>query len=447
MPDFSYKAVRRDGSSAEGTLDALDRSDAARRLSAKGLQVVQLDSADAAVASGKGKGSGGGGASPAVIPTPGGKESSKSVSRSAKDSSASAGAKKRGVGEKLFLRPKHIIQFTEELSDLLGAGVQLEPSLKMMEGSGDAKGVREAATRVRENVRDGMNFARALEVTSSSFGDLYCNMIAAGEASGALPLILKRQVEYLTTLQDLRGRIMTAMIYPAFLCVSGIAVTALFIVFLIPRLVMLIESTGGAVPTVARIVIGLSDFLKGYGWLLAIVLAIAVVAFIAFIKAPGNQRWWGKVQIRLPFFGALQLSRFHVQFLETLGAMTANGLELLKSLKLAAGATNNPYLRDQVHTVVAEVADGAALHRSLEKRGVFPTALVDMVRIGEQTGKLEDALGRSAQRFDRELNKKIERLTALVQPLIIMIMATVVGVMAYLMITLIYDTITVLRER
>ena len=197
----------------------------------------------------------------------------------------------------------------------------------------------------------------------------------------------------------------------------------------------------------ARIVIGFSEFLKGYGWILAAVLAIGIVAFVAFIKAPGNQRWWGRVQTRLPFFGALQLSRFHVQFLETLGAMTANGLELLKSLKLAAGATQNLFLRDQVDTVVEEVADGAALHRSLEKRGVFPPALVDMVRIGEQTGKLEDALGRSAERFDRDLNKKIERLTALVQPVIIMIMASVVGVMAYLMITLIYDTITILRER
>ena len=440
MPDFSYKAVRRDGSSAEGTLVALDRTDAARRLSAKGLQAFQLDSADTTV-------NGDGDATPAVIPTPGGKRSSAAVRNSVGGSPAAGEVKSRGVGEKLFLRPKHVIQFTEELSDLLGAGVQLEPSLKMMEGSGDEKGVRMAAARVRENVRDGMNFARALQVTSPSFGELYCNMIAAGEASGALPLILKRQVEYLTTLQDLRGRILTAMIYPAFLCISGIAVTTLFIVFLIPRLVMLIESTGGAVPTVARLVIGVSEFLQSYGWILAAVLAIGIVAFIAFVKAPGNQRWWGKVQTRLPFFGALQLSRFHVQFLETLGAMTANGLELLKSLKLAAGATQNLFLRDQVDTVVDEVADGAALHRSLEKRGVFPPALVDMVRIGEQTGKLEDALGRSAERFDRDLNKKIERLTALVQPVIIMIMATVVGVMAYLMITLIYDTITVLRER
>ena len=239
MPDFSYKAVRRDGSSAEGTLVAVDRTDAARRLSAKGLQAFQLDSAGTTAKIDDA-------AAPAVVPTPGATKSVAAIRRSVGKSRSADEAGSRGLGEKLFLRPKHVIQFTEELSDLLGAGVQLEPSLKMMEGSGDSSVVRQAASRVRENVRDGMNFARALQVTSPSFGELYCNMIAAGEASGALPLILKRQVEYLTTLQDLRGRILTAMIYPAFLCISGIAVTALFIVFLIPRLVMLIESTGAA---------------------------------------------------------------------------------------------------------------------------------------------------------------------------------------------------------
>jgi len=456
MPDFVYKAVRRDGSSAEGTVVAHDRTDAARRLSAKGLQAFHIDN----VASG-----GAAGVTTAeAVPAKDKKSKPKSTPKSKSKSKSRLKAgdriepavvsevradkeRKRSIGETLFLRPKHIIQFTEELSDLLGAGVQLEPALKMMEGSGDSSVVRQAAIRTRENVRDGMSFARALSITSPSFGELYCNLIAAGEASGALPMILKRQVEYLNTLQELRGRIMTAMIYPAFLFLSGIAVTTLFITFLIPRLVMLIESTGGTVPTVARVIIALSDFLSAYGWMLAIGLAVAVFAFIVMIKAPANRRWWGKTQLSLPFFGSLQQSRFHVQFLETLGAMASNGLELLKSLKLAAGSTSNIYLREQVDVVVDEVADGAPLYRSLERRGVFPTGLVDMVRIGEQTGKLEDALQRSAERFDRELNKKIERITALAQPVIIMIMASVVGVMAYLMITLIYDTITILRER
>ncbi len=450
MPEFAYKAVRRDGSNAEGRLEARDRTDAARRLSMKGLQVFQLDVASALAvakaagssANGKGKG------------LRKGKETAASEPPVAKARKLpwSKPASKEEEGGKVpsgpvRLRPNQVIRFTEELSDLLGAGVPLEPALKMMEGRGEVSAVRQAATLVRDQVRDGKNFSRALQLASPSFGDLYCNLVAAGEASGALPSILRRQVTYLTTLQELKGRVVTALIYPAFLFVSGFAVTMMFVLYLIPRLSMLIESTGAQMPLVARFAIAASGFVGQYWWALLSGIVIVLTCVVMFIRAPGNQLWWGRVQLRLPLYGSLLSSRFHVQFLETLGNMVSNGLTLMKSLELCVGSTPNPFLQEQIGIVAEEVADGSPLYRALERRGVFPPGLIDMLRIGEQTGKLEESLIKAGERYDRDLNKRIERISAMVQPVIILVMATVVGFMAYMMITLIYDTITILRTR
>ena len=424
MPEFSYKGLKSDGATVSGSLSARDRSEAVRKLVQSGVQPFEVHETGSKAA-----------------------ESAAAAERKAIQKAAAKAAPASSSSGKIRLSSAQVIHFTEELSDLLGAGVQLEPALRMMESRGEAGPLREVTTRVRNHVREGVTLSRALAQTTPSFGPLFCNLVAAGEAGGALEDILKRQVTYLTTLSELRGKVLTAMIYPAFLFVSGVAVTLLFISFLVPRLTTMIESSGRPVPGGAKVIIAATAFLRSWWWLLAILLVLLVIGFVVAIKQPSIRPSWDRAKLKLPLFGTLQLRRFHVQFLETLSNLLGNGLSLIKGLELSNGSTENLYLRQRLTQVTAQVADGGSLCRAMEKAEVFPQSLIDMVRIGEQTGRLGESLSKAGERLDRDLNRAVERLSAFVQPVIMVMMAVVVGTMAYLMITVIYDTISMLRTQ
>ncbi|MCA1964188.1 MAG: type II secretion system F family protein [Prosthecobacter sp.] len=339
------------------------------------------------------------------------------------------------------LKPQQILLFTEELSDLLSAGIQLEPALATMERRRELSGVKALATALRAKVRDGLPFSKAIAAASPSFGGLYCALANAGEASGTLPAILKRQVEYLRSLAALRSKVLFALIYPAFLVVAAVAVTLLFVVYLIPQLMELMDSTGGALPVAAQMILKFSEFLKATWWMILMaVLAVFVVAK-AWLKRPEAQIPWACFQLRLPLFGEVLRTRFFVQMLETMANLLGNGLSMVQAMQLTQQAIENPYFRREFERIMNLVAEGMSLSRALDRSGLFPPLLLDMVNVGEQTGDMAGALAKAAQRFDRDLGKKIEKLTALAQPAIVFLMAGLVGTMAYLMMTAIFQTI------
>ena len=345
------------------------------------------------------------------------------------------------------LNQNQLIFFSDELSDLLGAGLQLEPALHSMENRGEESGLKVVVARIRASVRDGSSFADALKKASPSFSDLYCSLIHAGEVSGALPDILKRQVEHLKTIQSLKGKVVFAMIYPSFLIVSGVLVCILFSTHLIPKLTSLMASTGAEIPTAAQFIISMSNFLKAWGWFLAIIIGGGVTGFLQLVKTPKYRPWWDRTRLQIPIFGPMLRTKFHVQFLETLANLVQNGLPLLRSVELARNSTSNLYLKERLSRVAEDVGEGINLSRALARNGEFPRLLTDMVQVGEQTGDMGTALEKTAHRFDKELEKKIEKIGVLIQPVIILLMAAIVGSMAYLMITVIYDTISTLRSR
>ncbi len=428
MAHFFYKALKPDGSVKTGELSANDRAEAFRLLDRQGLQPVHLDvgGVSGAIKNGAAKN-----------PAPGKK---------------GAAEKALVKGEKpvtgpIKLKRSEIVLFTEELSDLLSAGLQLEPALRIMGSREELGPLKHLSLMLREKIRDGTSFSNSLRQCSPSFGDLYCNMAAAGEVSGALDTILQRQAEYLITMQDLQSKVLFALIYPSFLVGSGIGVAVLFVTFLIPKLTKLIESTGGTLPGGAKIIIGLSAFLGHFWWLILALIVIAVMAFRWFIKSEEYRPVWDREKLKLPLFGRVLSTRFYVQFLETLANLIANGLPLLRGLELARNATANIYLKDLVNQVVAYVAEGGALSRGLKRVGFFPSLLIDMVAVGEQTGDISQSLQKASQRYDKELAKTIEKIGALIQPVVILVMAVVVGVMAYFMISVIYETISSVRSR
>ncbi len=425
MPAFTYSAVGNDGKQTSGTLDARDREEAFRKLSQMKLQPFALNPATTG--------------SLATLDARRLTKSPAEGKAAAREASASSG--------KIRLNGKQLALFTEELSDLLQAGLQLEQALKVMENREDKSAVKEVAAVIRAKVRDGSSFAHALRTTSPSFSELYCNLASAGELSGSLGTILQRQTDYLKTMAELRSKVTTAMIYPSFLFVSGILVTVVFVTFLIPKLMALIGTTGGDPPLAAVVLMALSGFFKQYGWLLLAAIGALLVAGRMFVAIPANRPVWDRMKLRFPLLGPLQLTRFHVQILETLANVMGNGLDQLKALELAKGTTTNLFLRGKIEQATAEVGDGASLSRAFHRTGVFPAMLIDLIRVGEQTGHMEESLAKAAERFDKELSTKIDKVSAMVQPMIVVLMAGLVGTMAYIMISIIYETISMLRTR
>lgn len=422
MPVFVYKALSAKGSVTSGELDAADRPEALRMLDRKGLQPVNLrETAGIAAAAEKG-----------------------AKSKSDEVKSASAKSDETPIPEgPIKLKRQEVVLFTEELSDMLGAGLQLEPALKSMENRQELGNLKAVSCKIRQIVRDGVNFSVALKKVSPSFGPLYCSLAAAGEASGALDTILKRQAHYLKTLAELQSRLVLAMIYPAFLVLAGIGVSIVFVTTLIPQLTQLIESTpGGKIPLGAAILIGASEFLSKWWLVMLLLLIAALIFFKAWKDNEANKPAWDRIKLRLPMVGPVITSRFYVQFLETMANLVANGLPLLRALELSRDATQNRSLRAGLDQVIEQVGDGRSFSKALIRTGAFPPLLIDMISVGEQTGKIDQSLRRSAERYDKELDKDLQRIMALIMPTVLIIMAGLIGTMAYLMITAIFQTIS-----
>lgn len=427
MPFFSYKALSTNGTVATGEIEASDRPEALRVLDKRGLQPVNLKESSRA----------------ALV-----KSSSKEPKK--KETALTPRRKERSSEKEddipdgpLKLKRAEVILFTEELSDMLGAGLQLEPALRSMENRQELGSLKAVSRRIREIVRDGVNFSTALKKVSPSFGPLYCSLAAAGEASGALDTILKRQAHYLKTLAELQSRLILAMIYPAFLILVVLGVGVVFITTLIPQLTELIKNTpGGKIPFAIQMMMNFADFVEAW-W---IVITLAIVGAGLFFKAwtdnEDNKPKWDEMKLKTPLIGAVISSRFYVQFLETMANLVGNGLPLLRALELSRDATQNHSLRSNLNGVIDQVGDGRAFSKAMIRSDSFPPLLIDMIAVGEQTGKIDQSLRRAAERFDKELDKNLQRVMALIMPSVLVMMALLIGSFAYLMITAIFQTIS-----
>ncbi|TDU81468.1 general secretion pathway protein F [Prosthecobacter fusiformis] len=415
MPNFAYQAADATGRDVSGTIEAQDRASALRQLTGRGLQPFKINEAA-------------------------GKAGAKAVAK------AKAG-EPEDENAPIKLSNGQLQLFTEELSELLEAGMRLEAALKLMEGKGTTGTHSRIARRLGNLIREGHPFSSALRQSSSSFGELFCSVAAAGEAGGSLADAMRRQAQYQASVQEMRSQVAVALIYPSFLFVSAIGVTVLFTTFLIPRLSIMMSRMKGGVPKGIQIVMAVSDFTRTYWWLILAVLALMGLGFWVWSRSKNGRPVWDHARLRMPMIGNVLMTSFHTQFLETLASLSGGGLPLLKGLELASRVSGNQYIQKQLELVIASVRDGASLSRGLEKTGLFPMKLLEMVRIGEHTGDLSGTLRRTADRCGRELSKSLEKVMAMLQPVIILVMAALVGVMAYMMISVIFQTVSALKSR
>jgi type II secretory pathway component PulF len=407
MPLFAYSAIDSTGSVSRGSIEAKTRAEAYRSIVDQQLRPIEITQPDQTEAEQK-----------------------------------SAAPVRLGR-----LNATRLLQFTEELADLLDAGLQLEPALKVIENRDEKSPITPIAGYVRQRLREGKSFSAALRECPGSFSELYVNMVAAGEAAGALENILRRQAQYAAVIIDLQKRVTMALVYPSIVFAAGLLLMVIFMVFLLPQLTTLLTKTGKKLPLVTQLLIDCSQFLIHYWWTLVLAVGLIYSLHKMWVATPKGRKTWDRLTLRLPLLGPVLKQRFLAQFLQTLATLTNNGVVLLNALMLVRNATANTYIKDILETLSAQVGEGASLTKCMRKGGFFPSVLIDIVGVGEQTGKIGLALQRGAARYDKEFNAHIERLTVMIQPLMILVVALFVGTVAYSMITGILTTVSGLRMR
>lgn len=412
MPTFHYRAFKTSGNQVTGTLEATSPNEAYRLLRERGLQPI-------------------------------------SVKGEAKDASIKK-KETTTVLEKATLtrlNTSQLLFFTEELAELLEAGLQLEGALKVIEQRQEKSAVRGVATILRSKVREGIRFSQALRECGESFDPLYCNLVAAGEASGALPQILKKQCAHLEMVRDLRGKVTSSLVYPSIVFSSALILMFVFLTFLVPQLSVLLSKSGQKLPTITQCLITVSEFCGHWWWAILATLGATVMGGRLAIQTPSGKAWWNRTILEIPVVGPVLKTTFLAELLQTLATLVTNGVTILTGLQLLQGATGNVFLRGLLFQITELVSEGSSLARAMKRVGFFPPVLIDILSVGEQTGDIAGALSRAAQRYDRELSSKIQHLTTLIQPAVILLVAIFVGVVAYSMIAGILTSVNALKAR
>ncbi len=405
MPQFSYRARNAQGELVEGVLNVTDRSVAIRQIEQQNCVPIRVESIAA---------------KPQVVD-----------GKAASATAAPTGNLKIPHGQLLI--------FTEQLGHLLQAGMTLDESLGVLEKRLKHPRVQQMTSALHQALIDGRSFSQALRDFPRIFPPLYVNMVGAGEASGALPDILSRVVQHLMQEKNLRDRVQQALIYPAFLAVAGSVLIIIFITFMVPQLTGFMAETGGTLPLPTRILLGTHHVITGYWWVFILIALGGMVGFRAFVRSEEGRLTWDRLRLSIPGYGRIRRHQYYAQFSRTLGTLMENGIPLLKALDLVTEIAANKYLEAKLRDVRRAVIDGANLSSALAKEQLFPDLFTDMMAVGEQTGHFAQTMQIIADVYERELDRTVNIISALIPPIIIVLIAVIVGFVVYSILSAVFE--------
>ena len=290
---------------------------------------------------------------------------------------------------------------------------------------------------------------KALHAASPSFDEPVLQPGGGGRSfSGSLPQILRRLAETITQMHELQSKVVSAMVYPAFLLGALAMLLVVFSTVLIPQLSEMLSKSRQKLPAITEFIIAASSFVGHWWWLGVLIVATAIMLFRAYVNTDNGRKWWHRTRIKLPLFGPVLSCRFYAQFASSLGTLTNNGVPLLNGMRLCAKATANVFLRAILVQATTIIGEGVSLSGALRKAGAgtLPPVFVDMVSMGESTGRLGHSLVKISVRYDKELDKKIKAMTALITPVMLIFMFLIVGVVAYAIVQSIFSSMANIRH-
>jgi type II secretory pathway component PulF len=415
MPQFSYRARRRSGEVVQGVLDVADRPSAIAQLERLGLFPVFVDVAGKAAAAG----------SAPVVGEPGRGDRSAEVALPLPQSLRRLLERQR--------RPslQELATFTEQMANLLKSGMPLTVALNSMTHL-DSKGIPPSVARqLRQDVMEGRSLSDAMARQPVLFSEMYVNMVRAGEQSGALVEVLQRLAEHFHRFAEVQAKFKSALIYPAVVAGVGVVIIFVFMTFMLPKFTEIFISMKVPLPMSTRLLIGVSDLFGHYWWLMLLVLAGVWVVFVRFKSTPAGRRTVDAWKLRAPVVGRVIRLNLFGQFARTLATLLQNGVSVLAALRIVEEILPNVVLKEAIAQTREAVTDGKTIAEPLARGKVFPQLMIDLLRIGEETGDVPGALQNVADTFENELTISLRVLTNLIEPAMIIIMAVGVGLLLF----------------
>jgi type II secretory pathway component PulF len=403
MPQFSYRAKRRSGELVEGVLEVTDRPAALLQIQRLGLFPIAVDAAKAgAVASDQ--------------------HEKKSVDFLA----YLPPAVRAQLQQKRKPRLQELATFTQQLANLLKSGMPLTVALNSMTHLG-SKGIPAEVSRdLKQEVSEGRSLSDAMARQPRIFSDLFVNMVRAGEQSGSLVEVLRRMADHFQQFAEVQAKFTSALIYPALVCCVGVAIIAFFMTVVLPQFIVIFGGFSVELPLPTRILIKISHILQGYWWLLGLVAILLVILFKRFQTTAAGARKLDEWKLQAPVFGKVIKLNLFGQFARTLGTLLQNGVPVLTALKITEQVLSNRLIKEAIAQARDAVTDGKTLAQPLAHSKLFPQLMVDLVRIGEETGDVPGALNNLADTYEGELEIALRVMTNLIEPALIIVMAIIV---------------------
>ncbi|MDP2167658.1 MAG: type II secretion system F family protein [Thermodesulfovibrionales bacterium] len=342
--------------------------------------------------------------------------------------------------------PKDIVVFTRQFSTMIDAGLPLVQALDILSSQVENKGLANVLVKVKTDVEGGATYADALRKHPKVFDELYCNMVAAGEAGGILDTILQRLAGYIEKSMKLKKKVKGALVYPIVVSSVAILVVAVIMIFVVPIFTTMFATLGGTLPLPTRIIINISNFLKGIGGLISLITLVALFVGISrFRQTKKGQLIFDKILLKLPIFGLLLIKVAVSKFTRTMGTMTSSGVPILDGLEITAKTAGNKVIEIAVMEVRSAISEGKTIAEPLSKAKVFPPMVTHMIAVGEATGALDTMLNKIADFYDDEVDNTVSNLTSMMEPLLMVFLGITVGFVVVAMYLPIFKMITLIK--
>ncbi|MCP4374562.1 MAG: type II secretion system F family protein [bacterium] len=398
MATFTYEAMNSVGQPVKGTIEAANGDEAIAKVRAQGNFPTKIKE--------KAARRGGGGAT-------------KGAANQAKQT-------KRGPGGRAST--KMISLFTRQLSTLISAGLPIVRSLQILEEQQKPGPMRIAVRLVKEDVTEGSSLSEAMKRHPKIFDSLYTNMIRAGELGGVLDVILERLSEFMEKADALKRKVKGAMIYPVAVISFALIIVAGLMIFVVPKFKDIFAGQGKALPAVTQLLMDISDWMMGGGWIVLLVTPIALVMGIKLLKrSKSTAIYVDMVFMRIPVMGQILAKTAIAKFSRTLGTLLAAGVPILEALDITADTSGNAVYRQAMGKVHDAIREGESFATPLRQANVVDSMVVNMIDVGEETGELDNMLTKIADTYDSEVDTLVSALTSLMEPVMVIVLGCIVG--------------------
>ncbi len=343
------------------------------------------------------------------------------------------------------VRPYEISMMTNQLATLLGAGLPLVSAMDALISQIRSQAFKKMLAKIKDSIVEGNSFARSLSLFPGTFSSLYINMVKAGETSGALDIVLERLADITEKQEALKNRIRAAMAYPVLMSLIGMLVLFFLLTFIVPNITSIFSEMNQTLPAPTLFLIKISGIFKNYWWMIFIVLTVILFVLNSIRKTVKGRYFFDKTKLLLPRFGILSKKIAVARFSRTLGSLLDNGVPMLSSLEIVKNIVDNALISDAIEATSKEVGRGQGLGPALAGTKMFPDLTIQMILVGEQSGKLEAMLDKIADVFENEVENSIMSMTSLLEPVMILIMAVIVGFIVLSICLPIFEMSTLVR--